>query len=220
MSTTPPPPPGPPEGYPPPPPGGQQGYPPPPSGGQQGYPPPAGAREGYPPPAPQGPWASDQLPAHPGAWATEVERPASIVTAVRLMWLGAVITALGALSVFIQTDTLRDNIRDNDSTLTASELDGAVAAIIGFTLVIGAIVVGLWLWMAAQNGQGKSWARTVATVLGVLNVLFLLLGLGMRSQTGIGLVFNVLNLVLAVVILVLLYRPDSSAYYQARSRLT
>ena len=48
---------------------------------------------------------------------------------------------------------------------------------------------------------------------------FLLLGLGMRSQTGIGLVFNMLNLVLAIVILVLLYRPDSSAYYQARSRI-
>lgn len=191
MSTTPPPPPGPPPGQP------------------EGFP--------TPPPVPQGPWASDNLPPHPTATANQVDQPPAIRLAVRLMWLGALVTVLGSLSVFFQTDTLRDRLRDNDSTLTKSDLDAAVTAIIGFTVVVGVIVVALWLWMAYANGQGKSWARVVATVLGVLNVLFVLGGLAMGNQTGLGLGFNLVNLVLAVVILVLLYRPDSSAYYQANS---
>jgi hypothetical protein len=182
-------------------------------------PPPPGPPEGYPPPPPQGPWASDNIPPHPGAYDPEVERPASIVTAVRLMWAGAVITVIGALSVFVQTDALRDNIRERDSSMTSSDVDAAVAGVIGFTIVVGAIIVGLWLWMAHQNGQGRSWARTVATVLGVLNVLFVVVGLAAGNQTGLGVAFNLVNIVLAVVILVLLYRPDASDYYTARSRI-
>jgi hypothetical protein len=181
--------------------------------------PPSGPSEDVPssPAAPQGPWASDSLPPHPTATAIPVEQPPSIRLAVRLMWLGAVVTLLGSLSVLVQTDALRDRLKDNDSTLTKSELDSAVTAIIGFTIVIGLIVVALWLWMAYANGQGRAWARVVATVLGVLNVLFLLGGLAMGNQTALGLVFNGVNLVLAVVILVLLYRPDSSRYYDANS---
>ncbi|HKE74342.1 MAG TPA: hypothetical protein VKB57_12045 [Acidimicrobiales bacterium] len=191
--------------------------PPPPSGPPPSGPP--GEPEGFPtpPPAPQGPWASDSLPPHPTAAANQVEQPPSIRLAVRLMWLGAVVTVLGSLSVFVQTDALRDRLKDNDATLTKSDLDAAVAAIIGFTIVIGLVIVALWLWMAYTNGQGKSWARVVATVLGVLNVLFLVGGLAMGNQTGLGLVFNFVNLVLAIVILVLLYRPDSSSYYQANA---
>jgi hypothetical protein len=224
MSTTPPPPSGPPPGQPedvPTSPQEQpQGVPTPPQEQPQGVPTsPQDQPQGFPtpPPAPQGPWASDNLPPHPTAAANVVEQPPSIRLAVRLMWLGAVVTFLGSLSVFVQTDALRDRLKDNDATLTKSDLDAAVTAIIGFTIVIGLVIVALWLWMAYTNGQGKSWARVVATVLGALNVLFLLGGLAMGNQTGLGLVFNFVNLVLAIVILVLLYRPDSSRYYQANA---
>lgn len=190
----------------------------PPADEPQGFPAaPQDQPQGFPAPPPQGPWASDNLPPHPTAGTNVVEQPPSIRLAVRLMWLGAVVTFLGSLSVFVQTDALRDRLKDNDATLTKSDLDAAVTAIIGFTIVIGLVIVALWLWMAYTNGQGKSWARVVATVLGVLNVLFLVGGLAMGNQTGLGLVFNFVNLVLAIVILVLLYRSDSSRYYLANA---
>ena len=75
--------------------------------------------------------------------------------------------------------------------------------------------MGLWLWMAAANGAGKSWARVVATVLGALSVLSTVFSL--TSGTGVTIAMQLLSLVLAVAILVLLWRPASSAYFQARS---
>jgi hypothetical protein len=55
----------------------------------------------------------------------------------------------------------------------------------------------------------------VATVfggLGILGSLFTLLGGGMGAS-----LFAVINLVLAIVILVMLYRRDSSEYFRVRS---
>jgi hypothetical protein len=69
--------------------------------------------------------------------------------------------------------------------------------------------------MAYVNGQGKSWARIVATVLGGLNVVFTLLGL--RNQTAAGVAFSLVGLLLAAGIVFLLWRPESSRFYEARS---
>ncbi|MGH9235705.1 MAG: hypothetical protein ACRD0R_20495 [Acidimicrobiales bacterium] len=177
---------------------------------------PPGPPEGGPPPA--GPWASDNLPPPPGAPAQQAEPPPSIVTAVRLMWLGAGLSALGILLTFFQTDALRDAIEDSDSSLTPSEVDSAVAVGVGFGVVVGLIGVGLWLWMASANGQGKSWARVVATVLGALNVVGAIFSLAVNPATAMSAVLTIVSLILAVVILVLLYRPESSRFYEARSR--
>lgn len=174
-----------------------------------------------PPPPPAGPWASDNLPTNPlAATANVVEQPPSIVTAVRLMWAGAALTAVGVLLSFTQTDAIREQIEDSDSSLSASEVDTAVSVGIAFSVVFGIVGVGLWLWMANANGKGQSWARTVATVLGGLNAFSAVISLvASGTATTLSIVLTVISLVLAVVILVLLYRPDSSAFYAARSRI-
>ena len=69
--------------------------------------------------------------------------------------------------------------------------------------------------MAAANGAGKSWARVVATVLGGLGVLSAIFTI--TTGTGLTVAMQLVSLVLAVTILVLLWRPASSAYFQARS---
>ena len=71
--------------------------------------------------------------------------------------------------------------------------------------------------MAVTNGQGKSWARVVATVLGGLNVLGTLLTLAPAARRPLTLVTSLLSLALAAVILWLLYRPESTRYYEAMS---
>jgi hypothetical protein len=174
-----------------------------------------------PPPAPAGPWASDNLPTNPlAATANVVEQPPSIVTAVRLMWAGAALTAVGVLLSFTQTDAIREQIEDSDSSLSPSEVDTAVSVGIAFSVVFGIVGVGLWLWMANANGKGHSWARTVATVLGGLNAFSAVISLvASGTATTLSIVLTIISLVLAVVILVLLYRPDSSAFYAARSRI-
>jgi uncharacterized membrane protein len=171
-----------------------------------------------PPPPPSGPWASDNLPPHPmsGYAPQPVEQPPSIRTAVRLMYLGAALSLVSALLTFTQTDAIRDAVEDSDDSLTASEVDTIVNTFVAAFVVAGLIGAGLWVWMAVKNGQGRSWARVVATVLGALNIVFTVLGLG--SATSVTLVSSLVSLALAGVILYLMYRPESTRFYDFRSR--
>lgn len=180
----------------------------------------------YPPPGPHdpgpagGPWASDRLPPHPMASAPppEVEQPPSIRTAVRLMFVGAALSVLSVLVSFTQTDAMREAIEDSDSSLTASEVDAVVSVVVAFGVVFGLVGVGLWIWMAIANGRGKSWARVVATVFAGLNVAGTLFSLAGGGAIGASVALGLVSAVLAAVILVLLYRPESSRFYDLRSR--
>jgi hypothetical protein len=181
-------------------------------------PPPGPPSDPDPGPPPAGPWASDNLPPNPLAAGADVEQPPSILTAVRLMWVGAALTAIGVLVTLLQIDAIRDQIEEDDPSLSSGDVDTAVAGFVAISVVVGIIAIGLWLWMARANGQGLRWARGVATGLGVVNVLFTVFGLATGPGTALSTLFSLVGITLAVVILVLLYRPESSAYYASRDR--
>lgn len=143
--------------------------------------------------------------------------PPPLLTAVRLMYVGAALSATFLVLGLVLAGSLRDQIADEQPDLSATELDAAVAISTVFAVVIGLISVGLWIWMAVMNRRGRSWARVVATVLGGLNILFTLISIAVTQNTGIGTIVNLISLVLAAAILWLLYRPESSAYYAAMS---
>lgn len=173
----------------------------------------------------------DGFPRHPGTPAppppssgpplATAEQPQPIRTAVRLMWAGAAVSLVSLVYSVSTLGTLKDDIadgmRDSDSTVSQTAIDAAYGVAIGFALVVGAMGVLLWLWMAWKNGQGRTWARVVATVLGALNVISVLFTALGGNQAGLSSIFAVINLVLAVVILILLYRKESSAFYAAHS---
>ena len=158
-----------------------------------------------------------QYVASPEAAAAPVERPASITRAVQLMYVGAALSLAGLAVTWATKNQLHDKVASAKAgtTLTPTQVDAAVNAGLIFGTVAALIGVGLWIWMAAANRAGRSWARIVATVLGGLNLVLTLIGLGQSS--GLSIVLLLLTVVLAVVILVLLWRPASSAYYQAKS---
>lgn len=204
------------------PPGMPEGEGPAAPGSTAGTPGPAAPPPGDGPTAPAppaGPWASDNLPQHPMAYAPrpDVPQPKSILQAVRLMFVGAALSAVGVLLTFTQTDAIREAIEDSDSSLTESEVDTLVNVGVAFAVIFGLVGVGLWIWMAVTNGQGKSWARVVATVLGALNILGTLFNMTQPGSTTASLVLALVGVVLAAAILVLLYRPESSRYYEAKS---
>jgi hypothetical protein len=177
---------------------------------------------------PEQPWASTP-PSGPPAWSGPVdggasawgdpappsEPPASIRRAAILMYVGAALSVLGLLFTLLARDDIRDAIEDNDSSLSADDVDAATNLIVGVGVVVGILGAALWLWMAYANKAGRSWARVVATVLGGLNILFTLFSLS--GGGGLNLIINVLTIALAAYILYLLYRPESSAYYAAVS---
>ncbi len=166
-------------------------------------------------------------PAYPGGVAdvpaAPVPQPSSVRTAVMLMYVGAALSVIELVVALATLGSLKDNIRSrlqDNGTFTASQLDTVYHAAVVTTLVISLIAIGLWAWMAWKNGQGRSWARIVATVLGGLNILQFLINLSQNQSTSSFTVLSVISVLLAIAILVLLWRPESSAYFQATRAAT
>jgi hypothetical protein len=170
-----------------------------------------------PGPPPSQPWSQPQT------WSVtdvseDVEAPSSIRLAVRLMWVGAVLSLVRILAVFFQAgDIRREVVESSTEDLTPSQLDAAVVGALTIAGLIGVGAVALWIWMAAANEQGRAWARTTATVLGVLNVLFTLVGMAAGQMPVVGLLISLATVAVAVTVLVLLYKPESSRWYDQRS---
>ena len=80
-------------------------------------------------------------------------------------------------------------------------------------IVSGVIGIGLWLWMARANNQGKNWARILSTVLFGLATLDLV-GVFSQPKTVLGLVFPVLTWLVGLGAVFLLWRPESSAFFK------
>jgi hypothetical protein len=141
--------------------------------------------------------------------------PASLLAAVKLMYVGAGLSLLAMFFALATRSQLRDQLIEEDPEQGAEELDRAVDMASGVSVVIGLISVGLWLWMAQSNHRGEAWARIVATVLFGLNII--VTSYNLTQTTGFGVVINVIAIVLSGAILWLLYRKDSNAYYASRS---
>ncbi|MGH3473692.1 MAG: hypothetical protein ACRDOT_02130 [Aeromicrobium sp.] len=170
----------------------------------------------------EGTAADSPLQPPPGPASPPPDRPSSLSAAVRLMQLGAVLSLLSVIVSSLTLDTLKDSIgdamREADPSVSQTTIDAAYSVGIISGLIGGVIAVGLWLWMAWKNGQGRSWARIVATVFGALNLVFTALSFGSPGMTAVSLGFGAINLVLAAVIIVLLWQKPSSAYYNAVSQ--
>jgi hypothetical protein len=165
----------------------------------------------YPPPMPP------QVPY--GAAPPKPSPPSSVLTAVKLMYAGAALSALGLVISLLSLDSTRERLAEANPDFTDAELDAGVAFGVTLAAFIGVVGILLWVWMAETNRRGKSWARIVATVLGGINILLTVISLTTGQSTGLVVVFNLISAALAAVILFLLYRPDSNAYYEAMSDL-
>jgi hypothetical protein len=156
-----------------------------------------------------------QPPQRPGA----PEQPPSISLAVKLMLTGAVLSVISLVYSFATLGSLKDDIRTelakNDTNVSQSTIDAAYAVTITIAVVFGLIGALLWVWMAWKNGQGRSWARVVATVLGVLNIVGLLFTIAGSNAETLSVILSVISSVLAVVILVLLWKKESTDFYNA-----
>ena len=170
----------------------------------------------------EGTGADIPLPPPQGPAEPPLERPSSLSAAVRLMQLGAVLSLLSVIVSMLTLDSLKesmgDAMREADPNVSQATIDAAYSVGIVSGLIGGVIAVGLWLWMAWKNGQGRSWARIVATVFGALNLIFTAVSFGSPGMTAVSLGFGAMNLVLAAVIIVLLWQKPSSAYFSAVSQ--
>jgi hypothetical protein len=85
--------------------------------------------------------------------------------------------------------------------------------VITLAIVSGLLGIGLWLWMAKKNGEGRNWARVLSTVLFGLATLDLF-GVFSQPTTLISLVFPVLTWLVGAGAVFLLWRRESSAFFK------
>ncbi len=187
-----------------------------------------------PPPPPEDPYGAQGMPSmpggpyEPGGSLAPVVRPRSVELAVRLMYLGAVLSVLGGLANLFQDRTslratVEQSLRDAGQQVTPAVVDTSVTFALYAPVVIGLLFAGIWVLMAVLVGKGRSWARIVATILGALNILSLVAQLvGATAMTGqqgggLGLVLSVVDLALAAAILFLLWKRESSDFFAAAS---
>lgn len=172
------------------------------------------------PPMPQYPQAPPPPPGmHPYA---AVSLPRSMHTAVQLMYVGAVLSLLSLVMSLTTLGSLKSQLRDrleeDGRDVSEAVVNAGYRFAITFTAIAGIIAIALWLWMARKNGQGRQWARIVATVLGAINVISTIFSIVSGNTTLIASIITVVNLALAIVILVLLWRKESSNFYAAQAR--
>lgn len=152
-----------------------------------------------------------------------VDPPQPLLTAVKLMLAGAVLSLISILLSFTMKDEIRNavieanNKQTGTKKLDASGIDAAVTFAMVAGVVIGLIGVGLWLWMARANKNGKKWARIVATVLCVLSVLSFVSSVSQGTAPGLSLVISALITLVGIAAAVLLWNKANRAYYDYKS---
>jgi hypothetical protein len=89
--------------------------------------------------------------------------PAPVLTAVKVMYTGAAVSAVEliiGLALIIVDIKAAARGRFLGQSLTAQK-----PLVITLWIVFSLVMIGLWLWMARADGQGRNWARILSTVL-------------------------------------------------------
>ncbi len=149
----------------------------------------------------------------------EPERPAApptVQNAVKLMYAGAAVSTVSLIVSLVDIGGTKSAIRKARPSLTVAQVNQLNTFIISLAIVSGLVGIALWLWMARANGQGRNWARILSTVLFGLATLDLF-GVVSQPKTLLGLVFPVLTWLLGLGAVVLLWRKQSTAFFQPRT---
>ena len=128
--------------------------------------------------------------------------PASVLTAIKLMYGGAASTA--AVFLIAALPFIGDvHGRFFGHRITTTPLT------VTLVIVISLIPVALWLWMARAVGQGRNWARILSTVL------FVLATLELQGEHGVLAVFLAwVTWLTGFAVVWLLWRPASRAFFK------
>ncbi len=128
----------------------------------------------------------------------------AVLTAVRLMYVGAAVEFAAAITILATVGDVRSNVVTRNPGLTEGQWHAIVAGQIEPTAVTAGIAVGFWLWMAWAIGRGHRWTRIVFALFFALNVFGLLNGLAhgsavyARPDLAIGIVLCLVELAAVV----------------------
>lgn len=148
--------------------------------------------------------------------AFEVERPArpaSLLTAVKVMYAGAAARLILAILYLTTESDTRAAIAKKDPHMSASTLNTLAHAGVIAGAVVSLIGAVAFLRIARSCQKGKNWARVTATVLTAVAVLGTAYDL-VNPVAPIVPIFNVVLNLIGLTAVVLLWLPTSGAYFR------
>lgn len=153
-------------------------------------------------------------------------RPKSVVTAVRLMYAGVLLAIIGVVVNALSRGQISNALehanasRSPSDRLSTSQLHRAADLTYTAFLTMSVLAAFLWLGMAVTNSAGHGWARIVATVLAVMN---LLLTIGMLTRgTAAAAIAELPTVLIGAGVVWLLWQPASNGFFEqaAARRIT
>ncbi|MGH3269334.1 MAG: protein kinase domain-containing protein, partial [Trebonia sp.] len=154
-------------------------------------------------PAPQNPW-----------------RPTSVVTAVWLMYGGAVLTVLGMFIDLVVISHLRTAYLADHPLLDQAGINriNTLAGVGDLAVIIGCVLgASLWLTLAVAANRGHGWTRVVGTVLFGIDTLVFIATIGRPGISAIKTIHTLIWLV-GLVTVVMLWQRQASQFFAVRRR--
>jgi hypothetical protein len=140
------------------------------------------------------------------------EPPATVLTAVKLMYAGAAVSAISLVATLVTIGSLKTAIHKRSPNLTPAELHSAEVAGVVAAVIFGLIGIGLWIWMARANQAGKNWARITSTVFFGLDTLGALASFR-QAETLLSRLISLLVWLIGLGAVLMLWRRESSEYF-------
>ncbi len=180
----------------------------------QGYP----AANPRPASAPYSPYY--QAPRPPGRGHRGAP-PASIRNAVLMMYAGAahalLLYGIAILTINSIVNTINNAMIRTNPNYVPIHLDRVRGGIITVLAVVGLAQIALWLWMARASKDGKGWARVTSTAFfGIYTIGTLIMLAKPADGTGFTKLFGIVGWLIGCAAVVLLWQPQSSAFFKRR----
>jgi hypothetical protein len=154
-------------------------------------------------------------PHRTGSHGATVPLPASMVTAVRLMYAGAAFALIWAIGIIAVSASIVKHY-----PLASQPGDQRLAGAVTLVILLCAADIALWLGIARACRRGRSGARVAGTVLFAVHTVGVL-GVVTSSQAGLGpaKVLTLIGWLIALGAVMALWQPPSSAFFTAQASL-
>ncbi len=140
--------------------------------------------------------------------------PTTVRNAVRLMYAGAVFSAIDLIVSLVTAGQISTAIQNANPHWSHARVTANAHAELTASVVIWLVTIGLWVVMARTNQAGRGWARIVATALSVLSTLSFAEAVIQPAALVSKLVYLPLWAV-GVAAVILLWRPATTDYIRA-----
>src|SRR5215469_3167029 len=138
--------------------------------------------------------------------------PPAVRNAVKLMYAGAVVSLISVIVNLSTTGSLKTAIHKASPSLTPSQVSSVATASLILGIVLGALGVGLWIWLGMMSQAGRNWARVTGTALFGIDTILQVVSFT-RSADALARIPGLIVWVIGLAAVILLWQRASTAYF-------